>query len=382
MANSGISTELKGRDSVDAVTLMYQTVFGRAPDGPGLSFWVNQMESGGLTIDNLAVQLLASPEYQVVHAGQTEAEQIDSFYFNAKGIHATPEEEAYWSSVGLAKAAVLIDTAKEVAIYNDNGLHRFETLALNGAVPDSTGNHLDNSPLTVTNTETVYVPTPIFEQHNVVNFENVQIDELYRNPDGSAPVGGSGTPSTGWNQITDYTAGVNIYVEVQPRQSPLFYTPATVSGADAEGVVHYSYNVPGGTQNNPYGVNPLRADTSVGFLIAGTADYLLNPDYEELFHFTGPGGYFVNAELHTTPAGVQSLIVYEASNPVLVGANIIGDDPISTTKAGNTTNLAFVPFGGNPDAHGDYSMEIEIVKVVGVSSPVTVAGVHIDIHAT
>ena len=48
----------------DFVTLVYQNVLGRAPDGAGLAYWVAQLNGGFMTRGQVMVGFSESPEYQ------------------------------------------------------------------------------------------------------------------------------------------------------------------------------------------------------------------------------------------------------------------------------------------------------------------------------
>ena len=48
----------------DFVTLVYQNVLGRAPDGAGLAYWVGQLNGGFMTRGQVMVGFSESPEYQ------------------------------------------------------------------------------------------------------------------------------------------------------------------------------------------------------------------------------------------------------------------------------------------------------------------------------
>ncbi len=51
-------------DNTQFVTLVYQNVLGRAPDAPGLAYWVGQLNGGFMTRGQVMVGFSESPEYQ------------------------------------------------------------------------------------------------------------------------------------------------------------------------------------------------------------------------------------------------------------------------------------------------------------------------------
>ena len=43
-----------GQNSTQIVNTVYQNLFGRSPDVPGLTYWVGELDAGKLTVANIA----------------------------------------------------------------------------------------------------------------------------------------------------------------------------------------------------------------------------------------------------------------------------------------------------------------------------------------
>lgn len=80
----------------DFVASAYNKYLGRAPDGPGLSYWVGQMQSG-VTDEQLESNFLASPEYVANHGG-SDVNWVIGMYHDLLGRAPDGQGLAYWTS--------------------------------------------------------------------------------------------------------------------------------------------------------------------------------------------------------------------------------------------------------------------------------------------
>jgi hypothetical protein len=80
------------------VSQLYVSLFGRAPDGEGLGFWVNALDSGK-TIAQVAQEMYATaPARAYYPAFATNGEIIATFYQNVLGRAADAEGLAFWTA--------------------------------------------------------------------------------------------------------------------------------------------------------------------------------------------------------------------------------------------------------------------------------------------
>jgi hypothetical protein len=76
---------------------LYQAAFARTPDMPGVAYHMNDMESNGLVLWNIANNFLASPEFKSKYGeSPTDEEYVNLLYQNVLGRSADPVEEVGW----------------------------------------------------------------------------------------------------------------------------------------------------------------------------------------------------------------------------------------------------------------------------------------------
>ncbi|NMM25960.1 MAG: DUF4214 domain-containing protein [Glaciimonas sp.] len=116
MANS--TTQLQQ----DQITQLYVSLFNRAPDAGGLSYWVQNYASGQ-SLANIAQSFYLSPEGQATYNGAlTNTQFINAFYVNFLG-RANPDAGgvAYWvgrlGQTGTTQGAIVAEIIKNVANY-------------------------------------------------------------------------------------------------------------------------------------------------------------------------------------------------------------------------------------------------------------------------
>lgn len=86
----------------------YQTVFGRAPDGAGLTYWTGQLQAG-LSARDLLHAFMASPEFMAGTGAASDAGFASAIEFNAEG-GPDPAGVAYWTAAlagGVARVDVV-----------------------------------------------------------------------------------------------------------------------------------------------------------------------------------------------------------------------------------------------------------------------------------
>ena len=87
------------------VTQLYQTAFDRTPDAAGLQAWTQALQ-GGLTPAQFAQDLINTPEFQTLYAGQDNTQLISSFYQNALGRAPDAAGLTGWLNVAQASGDV------------------------------------------------------------------------------------------------------------------------------------------------------------------------------------------------------------------------------------------------------------------------------------
>lgn len=86
-------------DVQNQVIELYIGTFNRAPDAPGLSFWVNQILESGLNINEVAEAMFASEEIAITYpADQSLDAFVEDVYQNVLGRSADGPGLAYWVS--------------------------------------------------------------------------------------------------------------------------------------------------------------------------------------------------------------------------------------------------------------------------------------------
>jgi hypothetical protein len=93
----------------------YLTGLGREPDQIGMAGWGDFLNSGGTPLQ-LAENISQSPEFQALHAQQTDPAYVDSLYENGLGRAADPQGLQGWVGAlqtgALDRAGVLAGIAQ------------------------------------------------------------------------------------------------------------------------------------------------------------------------------------------------------------------------------------------------------------------------------
>jgi len=83
-------------DTAGQAYRMYQAAFARIPDMPGVAYHMNDMESNGLSIKQIATNFMASPEFKEKYGeDQDDTDYINALYKNVLGRSAS-EAEVSW----------------------------------------------------------------------------------------------------------------------------------------------------------------------------------------------------------------------------------------------------------------------------------------------
>lgn len=79
------------------VTRLYDTVFDRAPDDAGLTFWTNALRAGA-GLDDVAELFVASPEFRDRYGDLSTGDFVNLLYRNVLDREADPEGQAFWTT--------------------------------------------------------------------------------------------------------------------------------------------------------------------------------------------------------------------------------------------------------------------------------------------
>lgn len=79
------------------VTRLYDTVFDRAPDDAGLTFWTNALRAG-VGLDDVAELFVASPEFRDRYGDLGTGDFVNLLYRNVLDREADPEGQAFWTT--------------------------------------------------------------------------------------------------------------------------------------------------------------------------------------------------------------------------------------------------------------------------------------------
>ena len=129
-----LALDIDPGDTAGQAYRLYQAAFARTPDMPGVAYHMNDMESNGLVLWNIANNFLASPEFKSKYGeNPTDEEYVNLLYQNVLGRSADPVAEVGWykeqfDTGAMDWAAALIGFAESpenvslVASQIDNGI--------------------------------------------------------------------------------------------------------------------------------------------------------------------------------------------------------------------------------------------------------------------
>ena len=98
---------------VEGLELLYDAAVQRQPDPTGLAGYGALLDSG-VSLRGVANQIAGSAEFQAAHAGQSDADYIDSLYVAEVGRHADPAGLAAYGAElanGHTRGDILFETA-------------------------------------------------------------------------------------------------------------------------------------------------------------------------------------------------------------------------------------------------------------------------------
>ena len=116
------------------VSQLYVSLFGRAPDGEGLGYWVGQL-ADGKTIAAVAQEMFSvTPARAIYPSYMTNDEIVAAFYVNVLGRTADAEGQAFWvgkmNATGATKGSVIADMINVVANYTGTDAAGLKSKAL------------------------------------------------------------------------------------------------------------------------------------------------------------------------------------------------------------------------------------------------------------
>lgn len=82
--------------NLESVLELYTAYFGRAADKAGVDYWLNEMDTNGWTLDQVAQSFADQVEYQEDYAGKNNSETVTAIYNNLLGRAPDSAGLAYW----------------------------------------------------------------------------------------------------------------------------------------------------------------------------------------------------------------------------------------------------------------------------------------------
>jgi hypothetical protein len=362
---------LSSLDSLVVVESLYNGILNRNGDSGGLDFWVGKLESGAVTVDNVAEAMFASPEAVDLYAGSSRAEIVEALYHQILGRDADAGGKAFYvdSHLSLADIAESLIGSPESVLHNGGALLGFEAAAVTGADFGGTGTLSDFAPVppadhVTFSTEWGGVPTGTLKADGTFD-------------------SGAGTANNGFYSVFDHDAGAVLSIRSHERQSAGSDQAVSITET-APGHVVYEFNVDAGSQNSDGGVNPNRGDASLDFQVS---KFLLSdPDHMVHFEFKSAIGTGNEKDISGNLVAVDdhTFKIVSSGTPGLAdGTVLIGDFNPSSDHVSNSTNLGFGVFAGNPNVPaGDYSFEISLIDTTGANAGHVVSSITALMHAS
>ena len=91
MSDGTLALDIDAGDTAGQAYRLYQAAFARTPDMPGVAYHMNDMESNGLSVTQIAGNFIASPEFKTQYGeNPTEDEYVNLLYQNVLG--RTPQQ--------------------------------------------------------------------------------------------------------------------------------------------------------------------------------------------------------------------------------------------------------------------------------------------------
>lgn len=106
----------------EQVSQLYVALFGRAPDGEGLGYWVGQLDAGKTMVDVANTMYATAPARVLYPSFLTNQEIIGNFYTNVLGRTADADGLAFWTAklnaAGATAGSVIAEMINIVANYS------------------------------------------------------------------------------------------------------------------------------------------------------------------------------------------------------------------------------------------------------------------------
>ncbi len=116
--NDGIlALDVDAGETAGQAYRLYQAAFARTPDMPGVSYHMNDMESNGLSLEQVANNFLASQEFETMYGDNpTDNQYINALYQNVLSRSPADSEVSYYQNQfdtgAMTHAAALIGFAE------------------------------------------------------------------------------------------------------------------------------------------------------------------------------------------------------------------------------------------------------------------------------
>ena len=95
--NGTLALDIDQGETAGQCYRLYQAAFARTPDLSGVAYHINDMENNGLSIQQIASNFMASPEFKNMYGkNPSDNAYINALYQNVLGRSASTEEVAYY----------------------------------------------------------------------------------------------------------------------------------------------------------------------------------------------------------------------------------------------------------------------------------------------
>ena len=95
--NGTLALDIDAGETAGQAYRLYQAAFARTPDMPGVAYHMNDMENNGLSIQQIASNFMASPEFKTQYGENlSDDAYINALYQNVLGRGASEDEVAYY----------------------------------------------------------------------------------------------------------------------------------------------------------------------------------------------------------------------------------------------------------------------------------------------
>jgi hypothetical protein len=108
-SNAGVAYDLSG--VAGQVYRLYKAAFDRAPDQPGMGFWLNASDHLGQSMLKISAGFMASPEFQQMYAGADNHDFLVKLYQHALHREFDQDGMNFWTAhmaAGLSREQVML----------------------------------------------------------------------------------------------------------------------------------------------------------------------------------------------------------------------------------------------------------------------------------